>query len=55
MAQPLQARGFTATADIHQADIVMMNTCTVREQAEHRAQSNLGRLEGWKAADPRVF
>ena len=52
MAQPLKSRGLTATADIHQADIVLMNTCTVREQAEHRAQSNLGRLREWKAADP---
>jgi len=52
MAQPLKARGFLATADIRQADIVLMNTCTVRDQAEHRAQSNLGRLRDWKEADP---
>ncbi len=53
MARPLEARGFLPTADIDQADVILMNTCTVRDQAEHRAQSNLGRLEGWKAADPR--
>jgi tRNA-2-methylthio-N6-dimethylallyladenosine synthase len=29
-----------------------MNTCTVREQAEHKAKSNLGRLRVWKEADP---
>jgi tRNA-2-methylthio-N6-dimethylallyladenosine synthase len=52
MARPLEARGFLPTADLQRADIVLMNTCTVREQAEHRAQSNLGRLRGWKAADP---
>jgi tRNA-2-methylthio-N6-dimethylallyladenosine synthase len=52
MAQPLIERGFTATADPRQADIILMNTCTVRDQAEHRAQSNLGRLREWKAADP---
>ena len=52
MAQPLQARGLTATADPQDADIIMMNTCTVREQAEHKADSNIGRLREWKAANP---
>lgn len=52
MAQPLKARGLVATADIQNADIVLMNTCTVRDQAEHRAKSNLGRLREWKEADP---
>jgi len=52
MAQPLQSRGFTATADPAKADIIMMNTCTVRDQAEHRADSNLGRLREWKAENP---
>ena len=52
MAQPLKDRGFLATADFREADIVMMNTCTVRDQAEHRADSNIGRLRKWKDADP---
>src|SRR5437660_1304315 len=52
MSQPLASRGFTATPHIQDADIVLMNTCTVREQAEHRAQSNLGRLRHWKQEKP---
>jgi tRNA-2-methylthio-N6-dimethylallyladenosine synthase len=52
MAQPLIERGFVATADPNAADVILMNTCTVRDQAEHRAQSNLGRLREWKAANP---
>lgn len=52
MAQPLKDRGLWATSDIDRADIVLMNTCTVRDQAEHRAKSNLGRLREWKEADP---
>jgi tRNA-2-methylthio-N6-dimethylallyladenosine synthase len=52
MARPLEARGFTSTSDVDQADVVIMNTCTVREQAEHRAWSNLGRLEAWKQEKP---
>jgi tRNA-2-methylthio-N6-dimethylallyladenosine synthase len=52
MAQPLESRGFRQTAQLQEADVVLMNTCTVREQAEHRAKSNLGRLKDWKAANP---
>src|SRR5262245_20890160 len=52
MAQPLKGRGLVATGDMRQADIILMNTCTVREQAEHRADSNIGRLRVWKNQDP---
>src|SRR5438552_3757646 len=52
MAQPLKDRGFQATGLLQDADIVLMNTCTVREQAEHRADSNIGRLRVWKDEDP---
>jgi len=52
MAQPLEHRGFLATSKLHEADIVLMNTCTVRDQAEHRADSNIGRLRVWKGKDP---
>jgi tRNA-2-methylthio-N6-dimethylallyladenosine synthase len=52
MARPFKARGMTPTADLQDADIVLMNTCTVRDQAEHRAQSNLGRLRNWKSEKP---
>ncbi len=52
MAQPLKDRGFIQTLDPEQADIILMNTCTVRDQAEHRADSNLGRLRPWKEANP---
>ena len=52
MAQPLKERGFIATGDIEQADVILMNTCTVRDQAEHRADSNIGRLRLWKDLKP---
>ncbi len=52
MAQPLLARGYVATTDIQEADVAIMNTCTVREHAEHKALSNLGRLREWKAEKP---
>jgi len=52
MAQPLKGRGFIQTPDVGRADVVIMNTCTVRDQAEHRADSNLGRLREWKEQKP---
>ena len=32
-----------------EADLVLINTCTIRDHAEHRALSYLGRLAKWKA------
>lgn len=52
MLTHLQARGALATDDLEQADIVLINTCTVREHAEHRAISFLGRLAKWKEKRP---
>ena len=52
MSQPLKDRGLIPTQEIGQADVVIMNTCTVREHAEHKAISNLGRLRTWKQKNP---
>lgn len=48
----LAARGAQLTDDMDQADIVLVNTCTVRDHAEHRAVSFLGRLAKWKKEKP---
>ncbi|MDR0292454.1 MAG: tRNA (N6-isopentenyl adenosine(37)-C2)-methylthiotransferase MiaB [Elusimicrobium sp.] len=50
MLDALALRGAQETADIDDADVILVNTCTVREHAEHKAVSYLGRLEKWKAA-----
>jgi len=50
VAADFAARGYGLTDDLKKADAVVVNTCTVRQQAENRALSQLGRLEGWKAA-----
>ena len=36
------------TADLDEADLVFINTCTVREKAEQKAYSTLGRLKRLK-------
>lgn len=50
MARHLSARGFRPTSDPEEASIYLMNTCTVRQHAEDRAFSEIGRLRQWKAA-----
>ena len=45
----LAAKGCTQTDNLEEADIVLVNTCTIREHAEHKALSYLGRLAKWKA------
>ncbi len=52
MSRPLESFGLLPTAEPEEADVIMMNTCTVREQAEHRADSNIGRLRVWKEENP---
>lgn len=52
MAAPLLARGFRAVARPEDADAIVLNTCTVRQHAEDKALSLIGRLRPWKDADP---
>lgn len=41
--------GYQQTSVLNEADLVLINTCTIRDHAEHRALSYLGRLAKWKA------
>ena len=44
--------GFEFTEDFEQADLVLFNTCAVREHAQYRALGNVGALKHWKAQRP---
>ena len=48
----LQTMGFTFTDEPAQADLVLLNTCAVREHAEKRVYGNLGALTHTKKANP---
>jgi tRNA-2-methylthio-N6-dimethylallyladenosine synthase len=52
MGRHLQARGIARTEDQEEASVLIVNTCTVRQHAEDRAFSEVGRLKKWKAARP---
>ncbi len=49
MADVLRAaQGYEATADVEQADLILFNTCSVREKAQEKVFSNLGRIKHMK-------
>ena len=52
LASPILGRGFTAVGDAASADAIVLNTCTVRQHAEDKALSLIGRLREWKDARP---
>lgn len=52
MGRHLQARGLQPTDDLDEASVMLINTCTVRQHAEERAFSEIGRLKRWKAGRP---
>ena len=52
LASPLSARGFTTVAEPDAADAIVLNTCTVRQHAEDKALSLIGRLRAWKDERP---
>ncbi len=48
----LRARGLTPVADPRQADVILFNTCSVRQHAEDKVLSRLGQLKGHKRRHP---
>lgn len=52
MGRHLKSRGFDTTAEPTEADAILVNTCTVRDLAEHKASSYIGTLKEWKDENP---
>jgi tRNA-2-methylthio-N6-dimethylallyladenosine synthase len=48
MVDTLAAEGFSETADAADADLVILNTCHIRERASEKVYSELGRLQKQK-------
>jgi len=47
--------GYTLTDDKSEADIILFNTCAVRENAENRVFGNVGLLKALKEKNPRLI
>ncbi len=55
MAGILEALNFQATEDPNLADLVLYNTCTIRDNAEQKVYSYLGRQAKRKQNDPNLI
>jgi len=51
----LKEAGFRLTKSVKEADIVLINTCSVREHAEQRVLSHLGHLKHIKKSRPDII
>ncbi|MEA5163066.1 tRNA (N6-isopentenyl adenosine(37)-C2)-methylthiotransferase MiaB [Cereibacter johrii] len=52
MAEALGAKGYVLTEVAEEADMVLLNTCHIREKAAEKVYSDLGRLRPLKTAKP---
>lgn len=50
-----EAQGLELTDRPDQADVILFNTCSVREKAQERVFHDLGRVRGLKAANPDLI
>ncbi|HKL47044.1 MAG TPA: tRNA (N6-isopentenyl adenosine(37)-C2)-methylthiotransferase MiaB [Candidatus Izemoplasmatales bacterium] len=51
----LEEQGFTKTDIIEEADVLIINTCAIRENAENKVFGELGRLKSFKKINPNMI
>ena len=54
MGEALAREGYRATEDATEADLVILNTCHIREKAAEKVYSDLGRIRDMKAERARI-
>ncbi|MGA0199461.1 MAG: tRNA (N6-isopentenyl adenosine(37)-C2)-methylthiotransferase MiaB [Prochlorotrichaceae cyanobacterium] len=54
MAGILETMGYTDVADANEADLILYNTCTIRDNAEQKVYSYLGRQAKRKQTNPHL-
>jgi tRNA-2-methylthio-N6-dimethylallyladenosine synthase len=52
VATLLEDAGLEPARDEAEADVLVINTCSIRDKAEHQLYSDLGLLRGWKQERP---
>lgn len=55
MDKALQLRGWTPVFSEKQADVILINTCSVREKPEQKVYSHLGRLKPLYQKNPKII
>ena len=51
----LEGQGFEATELLEKCDLVVINTCAIRENAENKVFGELGRLKSYKRLNPNMI
>ena len=54
MFEVLRHENYFHTDSQEDADLIILNTCSIREKAEHKVYSELGRLRDLKSANPEL-
>lgn len=55
VASILEKEGFDTTSDIAQADVIFLNTCSIREKAEQTVRNRLIHINGLKKQKPDML
>jgi tRNA-2-methylthio-N6-dimethylallyladenosine synthase len=50
-----ESHGYELTASAEDADLLLVNTCSIREKAQEKVFSELGRWRAWKEKRPEVM
>jgi len=53
LGSALEKRGYEWTDDVEEADVIVLNTCVVRDQAEQKIYGRLGSLKPEAAQNTR--
>ena len=55
VASILSSSGFDTTSNIEQADVVFLNTCSIRDKAEQTVRNRLNHINGFKKQNPDLL
>ena len=55
VASILAKEGFDTTSEIEQADLIFLNTCSIREKAEQTVRNRLKHINGFKKRKPELL
>ena len=55
MARLLQGEGYQSTTDPERAQVILINTCSVREKPVQKLYSDIGRFRSLKLQNPEII